>query len=109
MGIQGKNINVARSLRLLETMKSSLLSDVAGLYEDMVKMNLGNQVEISDRFSDIILTSYLLGKQLGVSYNVVEKRLEKKIRLCLLEERAGSMFSAELSELAEHFKIRECP
>jgi len=102
--MQESGINVARNLRILETMKCSLLSDIAGLYEDMMQNGSEEKNEISERLSDIILTSYLLAKQLGIGYNVLEKKLEKKIRMYLLEEKADSLFRVELSELIQHLK-----
>ena len=107
MNIKEEHLNVARNMRIIETMKNSLLSNVAGLYEDMMQqVNTGSKVDVCERFSDIVLTSYLLGKQLGVGYNVLDKRIESKLRLCLLEEETESFFNNGLIELSEHFKNR---
>lgn len=98
-----KYYDVSTNMRLLEILKSNLLTEVAHIYDLMAKSReestYSDMVEV---FSDIILTSYLLGKQMGINYNILDFRLEKKIKICLSEEKMHDHFLLDLNDLVVH-------
>ena len=57
---------------------------------------------VGDVLSNMILISYLLGKRLGISYNAVEMKIHKKIRLGLVENNDVEKYYGDLSELSKH-------
>ena len=57
---------------------------------------------VGDVLSNMILISYLLGKRLGISYNAVEMKIHKKIRLGLVENNDVEKYYGDMSELSKH-------
>ncbi|HHV95862.1 MAG TPA: hypothetical protein GXX37_05230 [Clostridiaceae bacterium] len=98
-----KDIDITRNIKIIEKLKSELLTDVANLFRVLVngvKEELHDA--IADALSNIILICYLLGRRLGVSYNSIELKIDSKIRLGLVENDDIEKYYGDLSELAKH-------
>lgn len=107
MAVFEKEIDITRNIKLIEWLKSELLTDIANLFKALIN---GVREEIhdtvSDTISNIILISYLLGKRLGISYNVIEMKVHNKIKLGLVENHEVERYYGDLSELSRHLKDR---
>lgn len=103
MGFFEKEIDITRNIKLIDWLKSELLTDMANLYKILVN-GVREEVHdsVSDILSNIILISYLLGRRLGISYNAIEIKVEKKIKLGLVENHDVEKHYGDLSELARH-------
>jgi hypothetical protein len=103
MGLFEKEIDITRNIKIIEWLKSELLTDISNLYKILVN-GVRQEVydTVSETLSNIILISYLLGKRLGVSYNAIEIKMEKKIRLGLIENHDVEKYYGDLSELSRH-------
>ncbi|HOJ12298.1 MAG TPA: MazG-like family protein [Clostridiales bacterium] len=103
MGFMEKDIDITRNIKIIERLKSELLTDIANLFRILVN---GAREEIheaiSEALSNIILICYLLGRRLGVSYNSIEMKMDGKIRLGLVESDDMEKYYGDLSELARH-------
>ncbi len=103
MGIMEKEIDITRNIKIIEWLKSELLTDTANLFKNLVN---GAKEEVhdsvADTLSNIILESYLLGKRLGISYNAIELKIENKVKLGLVENDDMERYYGDLSELARH-------
>ncbi|MCX7747861.1 MAG: MazG-like family protein [Clostridia bacterium] len=103
MGIFDKEIDITRNIKIIEWLKSELLTDIASLFKALVNgMKEEVHESISDTLANIILISYLLGRRLGLSYNSVEMKIENKIKLGLVENHDVEKYYGDLSELARH-------
>lgn len=98
-----KEIDITRNIKLIEWLKSELLTDVADLFKALVN-GMKDEVHesISDTLSNIILICYLLGRRLGLSYNAIEMKMEGKIKLGLIDKHDVEKYYGDLSELAKH-------
>lgn len=103
MALFDKDIDITRNIKIIERLKSELLTDIANLFRILVN---GVREElhdaISEALSNIILLCYLLGRRLGVSYNSIEMKMDSKIRLGLVETDDIEKYYGDLSELAKH-------
>lgn len=103
MAVLEKDIDITRNIKLIEWLKSELLTDIANLFRILVN---GVREEVHDTVSDtlanIILISYLLGKRLGISYNAIELKVRNKIKLGLVENHDVEKYYGDLSELSGH-------
>ena len=98
-----KEIDITRNIRLIEWLKSELLTDLANLFRVLVKgVREETHDVVTDILSNIILISYLLGKRLGISYNAVELKIQGKIKLGLVEDHDVEKYYGDLSELSRH-------
>ena len=103
MALFDKEIDITRNIKIIEWLKSELLTDIASLFKALVN-GVREEVHdsVSDTISNIILISYLLGRRLGISYNSIEMKIENKVRLGLLENHDVEKHYGDLSELAKH-------
>lgn len=103
MGVFDKDIDITRNIKMIEWLKSELLTDIASLFKSLVN---GVKEDIhesaSETLSNIILIAYLLGRRLGLSYNSIEMKIENKVKLGLVENHDVEKFYGDLSELARH-------
>lgn len=103
MAFLDKDIDITRNIKIIEWLKSELLTDVATLFKTLVNgMREDVHETVADTLSNIILISYLLGKRLGLSYNSIEIKMENKVKLGLIENHDVEKYYGDLSELARH-------
>jgi len=103
MALFDKEIDITRNIKIIEWLKSELLTDIANLFKVLVN-GVKEEVHesVSDTFSNIILISYLLGRRLGISYNSIEMKIENKVKLGLIENHDVEKYYGDLSELSRH-------
>ncbi len=100
------NIDITRNIKIMDWLKSQLLADVALLFKSMVS---GAKEEVrdaaADAVSNIIIVTYLLARRLGITYNAIELKIQKKIRLGIIEEHDVEKYYGDLSELSHHLSF----
>jgi len=79
------DIDITKNIRLIETLKSQLLTDIAQLYSNLAENN-SQKRKLSDIISDFMITAYLLSEKLGVGYNAVEINMINKLKLIVINE-----------------------
>jgi len=99
--------DIAKNIRLVEWLKSEILTSVAELYQLLANGAKGSKDVIADCLASLITAAYLLGKRLGISFAAVDSKIESKIRLGIIEEHDVEKHYGDLSALSEHFKIRK--
>lgn len=103
MGFFDKEIDITRNIKIIEWLKSELLTDIANLFKVLVNgMNEEIHEAISETLSNIILISYLLGRRLGISYNAIEMKIQNKVKLGLVDNHDIEKHYGDLSELSRH-------
>ncbi len=105
MAFFDREIDITRNIKIIEWLKSELLTDIANLFKALVN-GVREEVHesISETLSNIILISYMLGRRLGISYNSIELKIHNKIRLGIIEEHDVEKYYGDLSELASYLK-----
>jgi len=96
------NIDVTKNIKMIEWLKSELLTAIASLYELLVKGAKESQDAIVDVLANIILVTYLLGRRLGVNFSRIDMKLEDKIKLGVLEKHKIEEWYGDLSELKQY-------
>ncbi|HHV38261.1 MAG TPA: hypothetical protein GXX70_02055 [Tepidimicrobium sp.] len=96
-----RDLDIMRNLKTIEWLKSEVLSSVAALYGLLADGEYDMKEDIEDLIANIILSSFLLSKRLGLDYKDVGSNLLDKIRLNLIEEHKIEQWHGDLSELLE--------
>ena len=99
-----KGIDIAKNIRLIEWLKSEMLTSMAELFRLLTNGIKGSQDILIDCLANIVIVSYLLGKRLGIHYAVIDERIGKKIRLGIIEGHEVEKNYGDLSELGDHIK-----
>ena len=103
-----RELDITGNIRKIETLKSKLLGDVAGLYQVLAEPTADVLNDrIADLLSDAVLTSYLLARRLGLSYQAIDARLGNKIRAGMLESREEGWEPADLAELSRQLSRKK--
>ena len=96
---EGNNTGFAKNIRLVEWLKADLLTSVSNLYKAMLR---GSEDKLLDALSGIIITCYVLGRRLGLSFSRLEMRVEAKLRQGIDEDHEVEKWYKDLSLLQTH-------
>lgn len=99
--------DITKNIRVIEFLKSELLTTVASLYQNLLKGTKVGQDVIQDILANLVLVTYLLGKRLGISYSLIDSRILEKIRIGMLEEHETEKWYGDLSDLSEYLKKKK--
>ena len=99
-----KEFDIAKNVRLVEWLKSELLTSVAELFKLLSSGIKGSHEALTDCIASIIVACYLLGKRLGIQFDSIDRKVEGKIRLGIIEEHDVEKDFGDLSELSRHMK-----
>jgi len=100
----GKELDIAKNIRLIEWLKSEIITSVAELFRLLTNGIRGTQDALADCLASIIVACYLLGKRLGVHFGTIDQKVENKIRLGILEDHEIEKSYGDLSALKQHLK-----
>ncbi len=99
-----KNVDITKNIRVIEWLKSEILTAVSTLFQLLVNGVQNSQEAILDVLANIILVTYLLGKRLGVSFEKIDEKLESKVKLGVVEEHKIEKWYGDLSKLLDYMK-----
>ena len=96
------DFDITKTIRIIERLKSQLLSNVSVLFSNMAESNSGGSNENIDILADIIIISYLLSDKLGVSNEGLDIKLLNKLRLASLQNEENAEWTEEILALSKH-------
>lgn len=102
--MSNKDTDITRNIRLIEFLKSELLTAVATLHQTLLKGAKVTQESLVDVLANLILVTYLLGKRLGLAFSVIDTKIQEKIRIGMLEEHETEKWYGDLSTLDDYMK-----
>lgn len=98
-----KSIDITHNIKMIDWLKSELLTDVADLFKKLVNGVQEDTLDIlGEIISNLIIESYLLARRLGISYNTIDLKIENKLKLGMIEEHEIEKRYGDLSELSKH-------
>lgn len=97
-----REIDITNKIKMIEQLKSQLLTDVSSIYANMLvdEESSKNNIEL---LADIVIISYFLSEKLGTSYEGLDIKIKNKLKLAIIHEDEQSKWRAQLSLLARHF------
>ncbi|HHU77952.1 MAG: MazG-like family protein [Caldicoprobacterales bacterium] len=105
--MKGGDIDIAKNVRLVEWLKSEILTSAAELFRLLARGMKASQDALADCLASMIIAAYLLGKRLGIPFQVIENKIEGKIRLGIIEEHDVEKHYGDLTALGSHLKARK--
>lgn len=97
-----KNVDVTKNIKMIEWLKSELLTAIALLFETLVMGIRNSQEKILDILANLILITYLLGRRLGLTFDRIDDKIKDKAKLGRIEEHDIEKYYGDLSELIKH-------
>ena len=83
------------------------LTSAAELFRLLARGMKASQDALADCLASMIIAAYLLGKRLGIPFQVIENKIEGKIRLGIIEEHDVEKHYGDLTALGSHLKARK--
>ncbi|OAT80867.1 MazG-like family protein [Desulfotomaculum copahuensis] len=90
---------ITKNIRVIEWLKADLLTSLSALFKGMLR---GSEERLLDALGSIIITSYVLGKRLGISYTRIDLKVENKLRQGIDEDHEMERWYGDLSALLAH-------
>ncbi len=89
--------DIVRVMRLIEELKSELVTTVGSLYKAMANHR---EAAIKTALASLIVTTYVLGKRLGINFTELDEAVKDSIKECgrknaAIEERFGDFSKLE--------------
>ena len=99
-----KDNSITKNLKVIEWLKTELLSSVSSLFKLMIK----NQEEkILTVLANIVMSAYLLAKRLGYSFEQLNRKVEEELQDNIHSQHQIENWYGELSQLLDHFQNRD--
>lgn len=95
-------LEITRKIKIIEQLKSQLLTDVASLFSNMASDEISSEENLN-LLADIVIITYFLTDKLGTSYNGLDIRIINKLKMALINEQEQSQWRSQLSQLARYF------
>ena len=102
--IKDQEFDIAKNIRLIEWLKCELLALVAELFKLLTNGIRGTQDALADCLAGIIVACYLLGRRLGVQFSAIDRKVEGKVHLGIVEEHDVERNFGDLTELSRYIK-----
>lgn len=97
-----KNVDITKNIKMIEWLKSELLTAIASLFETLVMGIKNSQEKVLDILANIILITYLLGRRLGITFENIDSKIKDKAKIGRIEEHDIEKWYGDLSELISH-------
>ncbi|MCK8816645.1 MazG-like family protein [Natroniella sulfidigena] len=98
-----KKGSITKNLKIIEWLKTELLSNVSLLFKVMIR---NNELKLLDIITNVIMITYLLAKRLGYSFEQIDRKLQKKVEANANDKHQIEAWYGDLTELLEHLKDR---
>lgn len=101
--MRDREIDITRNIRMINWLKSELLTDVAALFKALVNGVKEDALDLlAETISNLIIICYLLAKRLGINYQTVDLKMESKLKLGIIEGHEIEKAYGDLSALSKH-------
>jgi hypothetical protein len=98
-----KELDVVKRTKVIEWLKTEVLDQVSRLFKAMWE---GSTAPIGDCLASLVMSSYILGRRLGVPYRELDDLLIDKLRKHRQEGHQLEDWYQDISVLEEHMRKR---
>ncbi|MBM7856102.1 hypothetical protein JOC37_002527 [Desulfohalotomaculum tongense] len=95
----GNDSGIAKNLRIIEWLKADILTSLSALFKAMVK---GSEERLLDALASLVITSYILGRRLGINFSRLDLKIEHKLRQGIDDDHEVERWYGDLSELLQY-------
>lgn len=104
MNMKNKEIDIATNLKVVDWLKAELVDSVAVLFKSLLKASAD---VTADALSTIIITTYLLGRRVGIQFQTIDMVVNYKLNNSINEANEIEQWYGDLTELRQYIESRE--
>lgn len=93
-------LDITKNIKMIEILKTQLLSGVSDLYCNLASTSKNNSERL-EIFADLIIINYILANKLGISHQALDLKINKKLKILALEK--DNNFNLDAKELLKYF------
>ncbi len=99
---KSNDFDITSNIKMIEKLKSELLTQVASLHKSMVNASFEEMSERLESLSNIIIISYILANRIGITHQNLDAKILSELKLSVINN--DSALSAEYSLLYRHIE-----
>nr|WP_282579889.1 MazG-like family protein [Paenibacillus odorifer] len=96
-------MDVAKRAKVIEWLKTEVIDQVSRLFKALWE---GSTTRVGDSLASLIMSSYILGRRLGIPYRSLDDLLLEKLRKHKQEGHQLEDWYQDISALEEHMRKR---
>lgn len=93
------DVDIAKNIKIIEWLKADLLSSISALFKAMLK---GREEVLLDALASVVITSFVLGRRLGMSFSRLDLKIESKLRQGIADGHEVEKWYKDLSALLNY-------
>ncbi|MEG6617249.1 MazG-like family protein [Peptococcaceae bacterium 1198_IL3148] len=90
---------IAQNIKIIDWLKADLLASLSALFKAMVK---GSEERILDALASLIITTYVLGRRLGISFSRLDIKINSKLRQSIEDDHQVERWYGDLTDLLQY-------
>ncbi|MEK3732841.1 MULTISPECIES: MazG-like family protein [Paenibacillus] len=98
-----KDLDVAKRAKVIEWLKTEVIDNVSRLFKALWE---GSTTKVADSLASLMMSSYILGRRLGMSYRDLDSLLLEKLKKHKQEGHQLEDWYQDISALEEHLRKR---
>jgi len=95
----GQEGGIAKNIKIVEWLKADLLTSLSALFKSMLR---GSEDLILDALASLVITCYVLGRRLGISFPRLDLKIESKLRQGIDENHEVEKWYGDISNLLNY-------
>lgn len=95
-----KKPGIANNIKVIEWLKADLMASTSSLFKAMLR---GSEERLLDALASMVLTCYILGRRLGISFSRLDLRIEAKLRQGIDDGHEVEKWYNDLSSLLNYY------
>lgn len=99
-----RELDIPHNLKIVEWLKADLVDTVGALMKSLMKA--GSDATI-DALANLIIIAYILGRRVGISYQVIEMRIKHKLNNSINDTDETEQFYGDLTHLQKYLEGKE--
>lgn len=104
MKTPNQDIDIAKNFKVIEWLKSELLSHVSVLYKAMIQTG---EDMVLESLANIIVSAYLLGKRMGIGFAHIDSKVEAKVKANMDSQHELEKWYGDFSSLFYYLQSKE--
>ncbi len=100
----GSGTDFAKNIKVIEWLKADILTSLSVLYKSILK---GSEEKLIDALAGIIVSTYVLGRRLGLTFSKIDVAVESKLRQGVEESHEVEKWFGDLTMLLTYLVDRK--
>ncbi|MDD3652660.1 MAG: MazG-like family protein [Desulfotomaculaceae bacterium] len=90
---------IVKNIKVVEWLKADLLTSLSVLFKSMLR---GSEDLILDALASLVVTCYILGRRLGITFTRLDLRIEEKLLRSIEEDHEMEKWYGDISNLLNY-------